>query len=152
MPSLIRLSNGMWIVFGVSYAVLSFSVGRTITFRCLAGALSSMAGMVRVRSAKHMPRRNHSFSPLRVVHVTSKRVAPTLAKLSRIACASLCPVLAVLAPSSAMAPPGCSVWDVGGEFTVVQDNGFSPVFNLVQQAPKAQLFKAATSKAQIFTS
>src|SRR5258707_13157596 len=76
--------------------------GRTMILRSLAGAASSMAGRVRARPARLTPARNRSLSPARVVHVTSKRVVPTLAKASSIARASLYPVLAL---SSAIAPP-----------------------------------------------
>src|SRR5271163_589260 len=76
--------------------------GRTITLRCLVGASSSIRGRFRARSLKLMPRRNHSFSPAHVVQVTSNRVAPTLAKASSIARASLC---SIPASSPSMAPP-----------------------------------------------
>ena len=80
--------------------------GRTIRLRSLVIAASSRAGIVRVRSAICMPRRNSSLSPLRVVHVTSNCVAPTLANASSIRRASLCVVLAL---SSATRPARVSL-------------------------------------------
>ena len=63
--------------------------GRTMTLRSLLVALSSMPGRERVSPASDTPRRNQYFSPLRVVTVTSKWLAPTLAKQSSIAHAAL---------------------------------------------------------------
>ena len=68
--------------------------GRTITLRCLAGACIEHRGQGAAeigrgsRRAETVPCRRRAF-----VHVTSKCVAPTLAKASSIASASVCPCL-----------------------------------------------------------
>ena len=62
--------------------------GRTITLISWRVVLSSNAGKRLARSATLTLRLKYLFSPARVVNVRLKRMAPTLAKASSIACAS----------------------------------------------------------------
>jgi hypothetical protein len=54
---------------------------------------------------------------------------PSLIRLSE----SIVVAVSYAVLSFSVAQAGCSLWDAGGEFTVEQSNGYSPVFDLVQQ-------------------